>query len=334
KIVEQTFRKSIKQLQRKSPEEILELIKAFNKKKHSLSARLTSDYGLNNEFDPLKSVLVHRPGPEVELVDEKNPWKWLFNKKYDLHKALLEYDDMIRLIRQETGANVIFLQDPDKESNIIYPPNQSYVRDHGFMTPYGAIIGHSDQPRTYEEDFVMRKLIELDIPIIFKVYGSGIVEGGDVIYLDEETLLLGLSYRTNLTGYRQVKAVMEGFIVDRVIPVRLAPEVMHLDTVFNVASRTVAAVYPKAVPKRFIKTIKRKGFEIVEVPKREAKTLAVNWLCLAPEKILFIDGEEKMNISTRKKLERHGIDIVSLKMPELLGGAGGPRCLTMPLSRK
>lgn len=310
------------------------MIKAFNKGKIPLSSTVAMDYGLNNEFDHLRSVLAHRPGPEVELIDEKNPWKWLFNKKYNLNKALLEYDTMIKLIKQETGANVIFLRDPDKESNVIFPPNQSYVRDHGFMTPYGAIVGHADQPRTYEEDFVMKKLVELDIPIIFKVYGAGMMEGGDVIYLDEETLLIGLSYRTNLTGYRQVKAVVEHFIVDRVIPVRLSPEVMHLDAVFNVASRNVVAVYPKAVPERFIKTVKRKGFEVVEVPKREAKTLATNWLCLAPGKILFIDGEEKMNIATRKKLERHGIDVISLKMPELLGGAGGPRCLTMPLSRK
>jgi N-dimethylarginine dimethylaminohydrolase len=90
----------------------------------------------------------------------------------------------------------------------------------------------------------------------------------------------------------------------------------------------------KAVQEKFIKTVKRKGFDIVEVPKREAKTLAVNWLCLAPGKILFIDGEEKMNITTRRKLERYGIDVVSLKMPELLGGDGGPRCLTMPLLRE
>ncbi|MEM3640627.1 MAG: arginine deiminase family protein [Candidatus Bathyarchaeia archaeon] len=292
------------------------------------------DYGLDNEINYLRTVLVHRPGPEVELIDEKNPWKWLFNKKYDLSKALTEYDSMIKLIKKETKANIIFLKDPNEEKSVIFPPNQSYVRDHGFMTPYGAIIGNADNPRTYEEYFVMRKLIELDIPIIFKVYGAGRMEGGDAMYLDEETLLLGLSYRTNRAGYRQIKAVMEGFLVDRVIPVRLSPDVMHLDTVFNVASRTVAAVYPKAVPEKFIKLVKKKGFEIINVPKREAKTLATNWLCLAPGKILFIDGEKKMNISTRRALERHGIDVVSLQMPELLGGAGGPRCLTMPLSRE
>jgi len=304
----------------------LELIKAYSKGR-------SLDYGLGNEIDPLKTLLVHRPGPEVELIDEENPWKWLFNKKYDLDKALIEYDNMIKLIKREAKANIIFLQDSKEEENMIFPPNQSYVRDHGFMTPYGAVMGNPDKPRTYEEYFVMRKLIELGIPIIFKVYGSGLMECGDVMYLDEETLLLGLSYRTNFMGYKQIKAVMEGFIVDRVVPVDLSPDIMHLDTVFNVASRTVAAVYPKAVPERFLRLVKRKGFDIVNVPEREAKTLATNWLCLAPSKILFIDGEEKMNIFTRKELERRGIDVVSLKMPELLGGAGGPRCLTMPLSR-
>lgn len=306
----------------------MELIKTLNKRKYFIA-----EYGLKNEIDPLRSVLVHRPGPEIELVDEKNPWKWLFIKKYDLNKALQEYDEMISKIKQETGANIIFLKD-SKENNVIFPPNQSYVRDHGFMTPYGAIIGHASQPRTYEEYFVMRKLAELGIPILFKVYGSGFLEGGDVMYLDEKTLLIGLSYRTNLIGYKQVKAVMEGFIVDRVIPVRLSPDVMHLDLVFNVASKTVAAVYARAVPKGFIESVRKRGFEVIEVPKKDAETLAINWLCLSPGKVLFIDGEEKMNITTRKKLEKCGIDVVSIKMPELLGGAGGPRCLTMPLSRR
>jgi len=334
KIVEQSFGKPIEQLKKKSSEEILELIKTYGRGKSSLFPCKRVDYGLNSETDYLKTVLVHRPGPGMELVDEKDPWKkWLIYRKPDLDKALPEYDNMIELIKRESGADTIFLHTPSEEGPIIFPPNQAYTRDHGFMTPFGAVIANNDSPRMYEEFFTMRKLLEVDIPIIFKVYGPGKMEGGDAMYLDAKTLLIGNGYRTNEPAYRQIKSVLENWAVERVIRVPLAPNIMHLDGVFNIASRTVAAVHPEAVPADFINLVKEKGFDIIRVLKEERDTLGTNWLCLAPEKILFIDGEET-NVRTRRELEKRGIDVVSFKMPELIGGSGGPRCMTMPLLRR
>ncbi len=334
RFVEKSFGESIEEVRKKNPEEILGLIKKHGKGKSPLFPSEKGSHGLNSETDCLEAVLVHRPGPGVELVDQENPWKWLMSRKPDLTKALLEYDHMIELIRREAGAYTSFLHTPSTEKPLIFPPNQWFTRDHGFMTPYGAVIGNPDSPRIYEEFFVMRRLLELDIPVIFKVYGSGRMEGGDALYLDEKTLLLGLSYRTNSIGYEQIKAVLEKWVVDSVVQVPLRSNIMHLDTVFNIASTTVAAVYPEAVPEDFLDFIKKKGFDVVLVSEEEYKTLATNWLCLGPERILFVDGEEEMNIVTRRELEKRGIDVVSLKMPELLGGAGGPRCMTMPLSRR
>lgn len=328
--VEEELKSNLDTLRNKTPEELLELIKECGKGKSRLFFDERVKYGLNNEINELKAVLVHRPGPEVELVDENDPWKWLMFGKPDLSKALPEYDNMIELIKKESKAKVIFLS--SSEEKLVLLPNQWFTRDHGFMTPYGAVIGNPDTPRMYEEYFVMRKLLALDIPIIFKVYGEGKMEGGDIIYLDEKTLLIGQSYRTNQAGYKQIKSILERWVVDKVVPVPLRSDIMHLDTVFNVASRDVVAVYADAVPKAFIDFVKSKGFDIIFIPEEEYNTLAVNWLCLAPGKVLFIDGE-KMNVTTRKELEKRGIDVVSFRMPELLKGAGGPRCMTMPLSR-
>ncbi|NIR87486.1 hypothetical protein GWO13_07975, partial [Candidatus Bathyarchaeota archaeon] len=110
RIVEQSFEKPIEQLKKRSSEEILELIKTYGKGKNSLFPCEKVDYGLNSETDHLKAVLVHRPGPEMELVDEKDPWKkWLIIRKPDLDKALPEYDNIIELIKRESGADIIFL---------------------------------------------------------------------------------------------------------------------------------------------------------------------------------------------------------------------------------
>jgi N-dimethylarginine dimethylaminohydrolase len=334
RILEQRFKKPIGQLKEKSSAEILELIIRHGRSKSLLFPHERVDYGLDSETDNLKTVLVHRPGPEMELVDEKTPEKWLMIRKPDLNKALPEYDNMIELIRREGGADTVFLDAHGEEGPMIFPPNQGYVRDHGFMTPFGAVIGNLDPPRKHEEAFTVRRLLELDIPVIFKVYGSGRMEGGDVMYLDDETLLVGLGYRTNATGYEQIKAVLENWTVSRVVRVPLGSDIMHLDGVFNIASKTVAAVYSKAVPAEFIKFVEKKAFDIIQVSEEEYNTLATNWLCLGPEKILLIDGEEEMNLSTRRELEKRGIDVISAKIRELLGGDGGPRCMTMPLLRQ
>jgi len=247
RVVEKSFEESIEEVRKKSPEEILGLIKKHGKGKSPLFPSEKVSYGLNSETDCLEAVLAHRPG--VELVDQEDSWKWLMYRKPDLDKALPEYNNMIELIKRESGADTIFLYTLSEETPTIFPPNQAYTRDHGFMTPYGAVIGNPGSPRVYEEFFVMRGLLELDIPIIFKVYGSGRMEGGDALYLDEKTLLLGLSYRTNSIGYEQIKAVLEKWAIDSVVQVPLSSDIMHLDTVFNIASKTVAAVYPEAVSK-------------------------------------------------------------------------------------
>ncbi|UCC33818.1 MAG: hypothetical protein JSW53_02100 [Candidatus Bathyarchaeota archaeon] len=334
RIVERSLERPIEKLKTKSPEEILELIKTHGKGKSLLFPREKVDYGLNSETNHLRTVLVHRPGPEMELVDERNPWKkWLIVRKPELDKALPEYDSMIELMRREAGTDIMFLRDPNEEKSTIFPPNQAYTRDHGFMTPYGAVIANSDSPRMYEEFFTMRRLLELDIPIIFKVHGPGKMEGGDIMYLDEKTLLIGNSYRTNEAAYKQIRAVLEHWVVDRVVKVPLRPDIMHLDGAFNIASRTVAAVVPEAVPADFTKFVKEKGFDIIRVPKEERSTLATNWLCLEPGKTLFIDGDQT-NVHTRRELEKRGIDVISFKMPELIGGSGGPRCMTLPILRQ
>jgi len=79
--------------------------------------------------------------------------------------------------------------------------------------------------------------------------------------------------------------------------------------------------------KKPIKELKKKApEEILELIKTYGKGKN---LLFPSEKVDY----SLNNLSTRKELEKRGIDVVSWKMPELIGGSGGPRCMTMPLSR-
>ncbi|MEW6244039.1 MAG: arginine deiminase family protein [Bacillota bacterium] len=286
-------------------------------------------FGLKSETGYLQSVLVHRPGEEVNRMDEKYPWRWICDGKPDLAKAQAEHDEMCEMLRKE-GADVIYLDPWEPRTEV--PVNQWFTRDHGFMTPYGAVIGNCDHPREGEELFVTRRLLDLDVPVIGKVFGSGRLEGGDVLYLNGDILLVGLSYRTNVEGFTQVKRLLEGTVVREVVAVPLARDIMHLDTVFNIASKKVAAACKGALPEGFLRFVSEQGFDVIEVPEEEQKTLATNWLCVGPGRVVFIDGDT-LNVSTRRALEKKGIDIIPFRMPALLPGAGGPRCMTFPLAR-
>lgn len=330
--------RDLEELKNMDAEALLRLIKRFNQ----LPKAGMLEYGVEDEIGKLRAVLVHRPGPEFELIDERNPEKWLMSWKPDVDRALEEYDELVRTIRRESGAEVIYLHEPWKGWSV-FPVNQCYVRDCGFMTKEGFVAANPPPPREFEEFFTMRKLLELGVPVIFKVHSRGFMESGDIVYLDRETLLVGSSLtlhcpgyerwpaRTNREGYEQLKGFLEGRLVKKVMLVKHRE--MHLDVVFNVASHDVAAACDKMVSRDFIKIVEGKGFEVIKVPEEEQRTLATNWLCMEPGKIVFVDGED-MNVKTRRALEKAGVDVVGVKMPNLLGGDGGPRCLTMPIHRE
>ncbi|UCH69994.1 MAG: hypothetical protein JSV29_07125, partial [Candidatus Bathyarchaeota archaeon] len=65
RIIENSFGEPLEELKKKSPEEILSLIRTRGEGKSSLFPNEKLDYGLNSETDHLKAVLVHRPGPEI-----------------------------------------------------------------------------------------------------------------------------------------------------------------------------------------------------------------------------------------------------------------------------
>ena len=77
-----------------------------------------------------------------------------------------------------------------------------WTRDSAFMTPAGLVMGNSSSPRRGRENTLLRfayrysPLLE-NIPIAVDAVEKGfVVEGGDAIVVDEQTLFLGVGNRT------------------------------------------------------------------------------------------------------------------------------------------
>ena len=121
------------------------------------------------------------------------------------------------------------------------------------------------------------------------------VEGGDTVWLDEETLLVGIGYRTNPASLDALRGVFPGV---EVIAFDLphwngAGEVMHLMSFISPLDRDLALVYPRIAPTRLMWLLAERGIETVEVPDEEFETQGPNVLALGPRRALALDGNDR-----------------------------------------
>ena len=76
--------------------------------------------------------------------------------------------------------------------------------------------------------------LSLDIPLLGRIETPGTLEGGDVAWLNEKTLAVGHTYRTNLEGIRQLKNLLTPYGVEVVVAdlphYRGVEDVFHLMT--------------------------------------------------------------------------------------------------------
>ena len=157
-------------------------------------------------------------------------------------------------------------------------------------------------------------------------------EGGDTVWLDEETLLVGIGYRTNPAA---AAALEEAFPGVEVLLFDLPhwngrAEVMHLMSFISPLDRDLALVYTRIAPVRLLAMLAERGIEVVEVPDEEFESQGPNVLALGPRRALALDG----NPETRRRMERAGVDVVIYTGDEISRkGDGGPTCLTRPLLR-
>lgn len=249
-------------------------------------------------------------------------------------------------------------------------PNMYFTRDHGVMMGKKLQISTMFLPARRRETSLIRFIcryhplfegVELtsrkEIP-----FG---IEGGDVMILNQDSLMIGHSERTTEEA---IEWVAHNYLVEKelfkqivVVQIPSRRAYMHLDTVFTAVDRDKFLLYPGVKDDIYVYWLERGGKGRVSVsgglslqgalckalglkqveiicPSAEDEITAAreqwndsnNTLAVKPGTVICYDRNE----TTNKTLRKHGLDVIEIDGSELVRGRGGPRCMSLPLERE
>lgn len=282
-------------------------------------------YGAQSMVAPLRRVLVRTPDAAFGSAD---PARWHYTATPDLDRARAEHAAFVALL-ERAGAEIIRHDAPlaDRADAI-------FVHDPVLVTDRGAILLRMGKPlRRGEEEAVGAALEAAGVPVLARLSGAALAEGGDCLWLDERTLAVGLGFRTNTEGLRQIQAALGAAV--EVVPVQLPYDqgpvaCLHLMSLISLVAEDLAVVHSPLLPVPFWELLRARGIRMVEVPPGEYAAMGTNVLALAPRRCLMLEGCPV----TRARLEAAGCEVLTYRGEEISRKAeGGPTCLTRPVLR-
>ena len=279
--------------------------------------------GAQSMTAPLRRVLVRRPRPEDLSAWSDYGWR----SQPDPDAILREHDALCELLAG-AGAEVVL-----SESPVPGDPDAIYAFDPAIVTERGAIVLRpGKEGRRAEADAYAADLEAAGVPVLARLEAPATAEGGDTMWLDERTLLVGVGYRTNEAAVEALRELLPDVeVLSFDLPHHHGPgEVLHLLSFISPLAPDLALTFKPLMPTRLVQLLEARGIETVDVPEEELDGLGCNVLALAPRVALAVEG----NPETRRRMEAAGVEVRTFRGDDLCRkGDGGPTCLTRPLER-
>jgi dimethylargininase len=278
-----------------------------------------------NGYGKLQRVYVRTPN-----ADDLRAWRdhgW--HRPPDAAAADREHRAFRELLA-DAGAEVIVGRtrvagDPDA----IYAYDPTLVLDDGVILLRPGKTARRAEPAALGSDFE-----GAGVPVVAALEPPAVAEGGDLVFLDDETLLAGVGYRTNDEGVAQLAELLASRGIS-VVPFDLPhlhgpAECVHLMSFLSPLDEDLVVGYVPMMPVRLVQLLELRNIAIVEVPEEEFPTMGPNVLALGPRIALALEG----NPETRRRMEEAGVDVRTYAGADISSnGDGGPTCLTRPLAR-
>ena len=264
---------------------------------------------------------------EEELSEHWETLQYL--SKPNFKKSLEEYAAFQTFFREKNISTCFF--PINKKTKI----DSIYCRDASIVTDFGIIICNMGKQGRIHEPYAQLEAYKMNnVNILGEIKFPGTLEGGDVAWLDQNTLAVGHTYRTNEEGISQLEGLLQPKGIE-IIVVELPhykgeSDVFHLMSILSPVDKNLAVVYSPLMPIKFRNELLERGFQLVEVPEQEFDSMGCNVLAVAPRDCLLVAG----NPITRKLLEDAGASVHVYEGNEIsVKGGGGPTCLTRPIDR-
>jgi N-dimethylarginine dimethylaminohydrolase len=305
-------------------------------------SRLTKDWGqawgVDNDVGRIRSILVHRPGPELDMVDPakrieeigsygdlEKGWYWQSDTVPDMDKLRAQHDSMVEVFRRE-GIEVHYLDGQGQTDGML---KAVYTRDSALMVKGGAIVCRmAPRIRQGEEMVVTRTLAKLGVPILRTIHSTGMLEGGSFAWINPQTAVVGRSIRINNEAIEQLDDVLKRQGVELLV-VDLNGYTIHIDGSFVMVDKDLALVDATQLPYWFLEKLRELGVDTVEITPQDNPWI-INGLAIAPGRYLMGNGASNRTLDL---LQQKGVEVIPLDFDLVQLNGGGIHCSTMPLIR-
>ena len=302
----------------------------------------------------------------IEYLNENYPsnLELVLKTMEGMRLSELPKEEATTLIDRVENYDEVMLLDP--------LPNLYFQRDP-FASVGNGVLLHKMYSKTRSRETIYDEYVFKyhpdfkDVPLYYSRNDVDHIEGGDVLNLNESTLAIGISQRTNPDAIeRTAKRIFadENSLIRTIYAFHIPKSraFMHLDTVFTQIdydkftyhpailgtlqvfkltpgkdgqvdieeiNATLQHVLEKALNLDHVELIPCGGGDMIAAA-REQWNDGSNTLCIAPGVIVVYER----NDVTNEVLRQHGLKVLEMPSCELSRGRGGPRCMSMPLIRE
>ena len=300
-------------------------------KKSSLISPMNISSNNHSMVNPIKKILLKHPKNAFinQNTINKQHLDLNYSKAPNFIKAINDYDNFVSLLKS-FDIEIHFLPKDNCTSL-----DSIYTHDPCVITNRGVILCNmGKKSRMQEIDNIENYFKSINIPILGKIKNSGTLEGGDIVWIDKNTIAVGEGYRTNIEGIKQLKYLLSDQIKDIIkvpLPYWNGPEeCLHLMSNLSPIDHNLYLVYSRLLPVSFLEYLHSRNIELINVPDEEYESMGCNVLAVDQKKVIMISGNPK----TKKLLENKGVEVHTYDGSEIsIKGAGGPTCLTRPFIR-
>ena len=286
------------------------------------------DYGSPSMVGKLRRVIVRAPDQSFADAD---PEEWHYSSRPDFEAAVAEHRAFVDIL-EKAGVELIWHDEP-----LTGLADAIFTHDSALVTNHGSIILRMGKKlREGEEEAMARLLSRVGIPELGRLQGDARAEGGDLLWLDAQTLAVGVGFRTNSEGAAQLAQILAPIGVSVLaydLPYYQGPDAcLHLMSLISMIDDDLAVAFPPLMPVRLVRELKDRGIRLIEVPEHEfANRQATNALAIAPRDVLLLEG----NSVTEERLREVDCRVATYRGKEItLKAEGGATCLPRRVLRE